>query len=1229
MEMRTWSSRALRLACPIALVLVGMALMAGPSGAASSGAGGTLPALPDGLNVAIGAHVSANSGSTPDTSLSNVNDGDGTTRWCPGTVGIHTVTIDLGRVVDVTGTGVTFSGEEGSDGSFYSVSTGVSSPGQTSFPNQAAGDRNTIVQGPLYLFAGAAADTTATVRARYVTLTYQVPREQNICVQELRVFSTNATTAPNLELGADLSNLSSDPSTYTLDGQSASPLDILKDGGGNDVRLRLLVNPSGCGSSCLNLANDLAVASEARRDGMKILLDIEYSDSSTSSSAQATPSGWAGQPLSTLAGTVRDYTRSVIRAFAANGTPVSQVAIGNEITQGFLWPTGQLVFGRSHRARWTGLTTLLKAAIAGAQAGNPARNPLGIDLDIDAGAENATSADFFNHILAARVPFDVIGESYSPWLQGSMSALKANLDNLIARYRKPVVLAEGQFPYADVTGYGDYSTTVPYPDTLPGYLISPEGQASYERDLVSLMASLPRGFGLGLFYLAPDAMGSLGMFTSTGAAQPSVDSYRVGARAVLYGPRDPAETGPGVAGPLPNAPSQSPSPAATLPAMPAGLNVAIGAHVTANSGSAPDTSLANVDDGDGTSRWCPGTLGVHRLTVDLGRVVDVTGTGITFSGEQANDGSSYTVSTGITRPGQTPFPNQAAGYDHAISQGALYLFAASGSAATASVPARYVTLTYQVPREENICVQELRVFSADAPQASQLELGADLSTLISDTGTFTLNGAPTPMLGIFKSGGLNYVRLRLWINPISGNFGTPSEPPFCSAAACPNLANDLTMAKEAQAEGMKILLDIHYSDTWADPQHQNVPASFNGETLPQLASSVQIYTQSVIQAFAANGTPVSQVAIGNEITQGTLWQFTTLAAGGTTLSAATTADATTINVASVANFAAGQAVTIDAGTNQESDTVTAVTPSGTTGGTLTLATPLTLAHANRAAVDTVTPAGTTNIKVASTSGITAGDTLFIDSLATSNSDAGVADPSTEIVKVAAVGTPGLTGTGLTLATSLRYAHTGPVSVQDVQDSGHLLFNDTTGQADWSSLTTLLRAGIAGARAGNPAGNPLLVQLHIDRGGDNAAAVDFVNHMLAAGVNFDVIGLSYYPWYHGPMSAMKANVTDLVNRFHKYVMISEDQYPQEPQDGYGIYASADANYPDTLPGYLVSPAGQASYQRDLVSLMASLPDGRGLGVFYWNADARGYLGMFTTSGAAQPVIDANQIDAATP
>ena len=1114
-----------------------------------------LPLIPDGLNVAIGAHATANSGSAPSTSLANIDDGDGTTRWCPSKLGIHSVTLDLGRVVDITGTGATFSGEEGNDGSFYSISTGITRPDQTAFPNQAPLHRNSIVQGPLYLFAGSASDVTKTVPARYVTLTYQVPREQNICVQELRVFSTTAEAKPGLELGDDLSALPQDTGTYTVNGQSAPLLSILRSGGTNYAKLDLLVNPSA--ATGLDLASDLTAAAQARAAGMKVLLDIEYSDSPTSSTTQATPAAWAGQPLSTLASTVRSYTESVLKSFALNGTPVSQVAIGNEITQGFLWPTGQLTTSKDGTTSgWTALATLLKAAISGARAGNPAGNTLQVQLDTDTGADATTSTNFFRQITAQSVPFDVLGVSYSPWLQGSLSSLKANLERLISQFHKPVVVAQGQFPYADVTGYGSYSDAVPYPDTLPGYLITPAGQASYERDLVSMLASLPNNQGLGAFYLAPDTEGSLGEFTPAGAAEPAVDAYRVGSDATSksdsIAPVDAVPSGTPAPGPSQPAQTGSAALPGTLPPLPSGLNVAIGKKVSANSGSAPGEPLSNVVDGDGTTRWCPSTVGTHQVTVDLGRVEDVTGTGITFSGEQAGDGATYTVSTGLTRPNQTAFPNQAASGENPITEGAQYLFSGTSSDVSTTVPARYVTLTYQVPREETICVQELRVFApATAAQQSRLELGGDLSTLISDTGTYTLDGTSEPILSIFRSGGMNYVRLRLWVNPISGNFGTPVESPFCAPSSCPDLANDLTMAAEAKAAGMKLLLDIHYSDTWADPQHQNVPGAWLGETLPQLAASMQAYTKSVIQSFALNGTPVSQVAIGNEITEGLLWNYTTL------------------NV---------------------SDT-------------------------------TVTPAGTTTIPVVSTSGISPGDTLYIDSLATSDSIAGVADPSTDIVKVASVGD----GT-ITLASPLRYSHTGPVSVQDVQDSGHLLFNDATGQADWTSLTTLLKAAIAGARAGNPAGNKLLVQLHIDRGGDNAAASDFVSHMVAAGVKFDVIGLSYYPWYHGPMSAMKANLTALIDRFHKYVMISEDQFPQNAEIGYGDYNAADANYPDTLPGYLVTPAGQASYQRDLVSLVASLPDGKGLGVFYWDADSSGVLGMFGQHNAAQPVIDSYQIGA---
>lgn len=145
--MKTSSSRSWTLAGAVALAVIAMLVPAATAGAAATGGAGALPSLPDGLNVAIGAHVTANSGAAPSTTLANIDDGDGTSRWCPSTVGIHQVTIDLGRVVDVSGTGATFSGEEGSDGSYYSVSTGMTAPAWTPFPDQAAGDRNTIVQG--------------------------------------------------------------------------------------------------------------------------------------------------------------------------------------------------------------------------------------------------------------------------------------------------------------------------------------------------------------------------------------------------------------------------------------------------------------------------------------------------------------------------------------------------------------------------------------------------------------------------------------------------------------------------------------------------------------------------------------------------------------------------------------------------------------------------------------------------------------------------------------------------------------------------------------------------------------------------------------------------------------------------------------------------------------------------------------------------------------------------
>jgi len=103
--------------------------------------------------------------------------------------------------------------------------------------------------------------------------------------------------------------------------------------------------------------------------GDKLYLDIHYSDFWADPTHQDTPAAWQGQDLSGLTTTVQFYTAQVIGAFAAQGTPVDMVSIGNEIRNGILWPVGEVDW--STDTGWDNLTTLLKAGVAGARAANP------------------------------------------------------------------------------------------------------------------------------------------------------------------------------------------------------------------------------------------------------------------------------------------------------------------------------------------------------------------------------------------------------------------------------------------------------------------------------------------------------------------------------------------------------------------------------------------------------------------------------------------------------------------------------------------------------------------------------------------------------------------------------------------------------------------------------------------------------------------------------------------
>jgi arabinogalactan endo-1,4-beta-galactosidase len=146
-------------------------------------------------------------------------------------------------------------------------------------------------------------------------------------------------------------------------------------------------------------------------------------------------------------------------------------------------------------------------------------------------------------------------------------------------------------------------------------------------------------------------------------------------------------------------------------------------------------------------------------------------------------------------------------------------------------------------------------------------LGADISFLpqLEARGMkFSDQGVEKDVLEILKAHHINYIRLRIFNNPAADSGYSPGKG-FC------DLPHTLAMAKRVKAAGLKLLLDFHYSDTWADPQKQFKPQAWLALSGPALAQAVHDYTKQVLLAMQAQGTPPDMVQVGNEISHGMLW----------------------------------------------------------------------------------------------------------------------------------------------------------------------------------------------------------------------------------------------------------------------------------------------------------------------------------------------------------------------
>ncbi len=122
---------------------------------------------------------------------------------------------------------------------------------------------------------------------------------------------------------------------------------------------------------------------------------------------------------------------------------------------------------------------------------------------------------------------------------------------------------------------------------------------------------------------------------------------------------------------------------------------------------------------------------------------------------------------------------------------------------------------------------------------------------------YTASGEEMDCPSLMKSLGFNSLRFRVWVNPKDG---------------WNNKADVLKKCLRAKELGMNIMIDFHYSDDWADPGKQYVPAAWESYDLTAMAKAVADHTSDVLNTLKENGIDITWVQVGNEVTNGMLWE---------------------------------------------------------------------------------------------------------------------------------------------------------------------------------------------------------------------------------------------------------------------------------------------------------------------------------------------------------------------
>lgn len=151
-------------------------------------------------------------------------------------------------------------------------------------------------------------------------------------------------------------------------------------------------------------------------------------------------------------------------------------------------------------------------------------------------------------------------------------------------------------------------------------------------------------------------------------------------------------------------------------------------------------------------------------------------------------------------------------------------------------------------------------FSQNPPFAKGADVGWLPQMEATDYKFYDSDGKEKDCLQLLKDRGMNSIRLRVWVNP-----NDDKASGHCSKE------ETVAMALRAKKLGMRVMIDFHYSDSWADPAKQFKPKAWEKHSFPELLNDVYNHTFDVINALKKAGITPEWVQIGNEIPGGMLW----------------------------------------------------------------------------------------------------------------------------------------------------------------------------------------------------------------------------------------------------------------------------------------------------------------------------------------------------------------------